>query len=688
MMGRRNRAREGATGRGWRRSAASGGGPRIGEQTNHGQAPLSSRGPSIVFTEHRSSGGVRPTPHTRADEANPNPNPNPHPHRHGHGELASNLSSFPATATTKSRPSTTSSSPSVARVPGGSRHRRALRPRHRIPRRTHARISFPQRALGSRRGPEVKPTHAPALYSTPNLTQINPPLPPPADATGALDPAEDPEAVKQPSPPAGRVRYRTPSSPDLLLLPTDKMRRYSQLPGAGRQETLADRVHRYRGVLLVVLAPIALVSLVLLLMPRSPVGGVKSQGHAAAGAKKYAVIFDAGSSGSRVHVFCFDGNLDLVHIGTEIELFVQKKPGLSAYAKDPREAAESLVSLIEKAKQVIPAELRDQTPVRVGATAGLRALGTEKSEQILQAVRDLLREKSSFKNQPDWVTVLDGSQEGAYEWVTINYLLGNLGKTYADTVGVVDLGGGSVQMAYAIPEKDAEKAPKPADGEDTYVKKLFLKGATYYLYVHSYLRYGLLAARAEILKAGNANGYSNCILAGHQGQYKYGDKTFEASAAPSGGSYSDCRDDVVKALKVDEACTHMKCSFGGIWNGGGGDGQKNLFVASFFFDRAAEAGFINPEAAVAKVKPSDFEEAAKRACKLNVNDAQSSYPGVQKDNIPYICMDLVYQYTLLVDGFGVDPQQEMTLVKKVPYSDAFVEAAWPLGSAIEVASSS
>lgn len=36
----------------------------------------------------------------------------------------------------------------------------------------------------------------------------------------------------------------------------------------------------------------------------------------------------------------------------------------------------------------------------------------------------------------------------------------------------------------------------------------------------------------------------------------------------------------------------MKCTFGGIWNGGGGDGQKNLFVASFFFDRAAEVLII------------------------------------------------------------------------------------------------
>lgn len=45
---------------------------------------------------------------------------------------------------------------------------------------------------------------------------------------------------------------------------------------------------------------------------------------------------------------------------------MQKKPGLSFYAKDPQESANSLFSLLEKAENVIPNELRGSTPVRVG----------------------------------------------------------------------------------------------------------------------------------------------------------------------------------------------------------------------------------------------------------------------------------------------------------------------------------
>ena len=53
-----------------------------------------------------------------------------------------------------------------------------------------------------------------------------------------------------------------------------------------------------------------------------------------------------------------------------------------------------------------------------------------------------------------------GSDEGAFAWVTVNYLLGNLGKPSKDTVGVIDLGGGSTQIMFAVPDEVAANAPK------------------------------------------------------------------------------------------------------------------------------------------------------------------------------------------------------------------------------------
>ncbi|CAI8595274.1 unnamed protein product [Vicia faba] len=473
------------------------------------------------------------------------------------------------------------------------------------------------------------------------------------------------------------------------------LKRSGRQPPVPAPESLIDKIYQFRGACLMVALPLLLVTLILYIMP-STSSNESIEDYALTHRKispdrklsdSFAVVFDAGSSGSRVHVFRFDRKLDLVHIGNDLEVFLQIKPGLSAYAQDPRQAAESLISLLDKAESVVPMEYRPVTPVRVGATAGLRALEGDASDRILQAVRDLLKQRSTLKSEPDAVAVLDGTQEGAFQWVTINYLLGKLGRDYSDTVGVVDLGGGSVQMAYAISETGATKAPKVSDGEDPYVKEMFLRGRKYYLYVHSYLRYGLLAARAEILKISDDSG-NPCILAGFDGSYNYGGKPFKASSSSSGSSLNECKSIALKTLKVNEStCTHMKCTFGGIWNGGGGDGQKNLFVASFFFDRAVEAGFADPKSPVAKVSPVDFENAAKQACQTKLEDAKSIYPHVEEGNLPYLCMDLVYQYTLLVFGFGLDPLQQITLVKQVKYHDSLVEAAWPLGSAIEAVSS-
>ncbi|XP_061340831.1 nucleoside-triphosphatase-like [Gastrolobium bilobum] len=402
--------------------------------------------------------------------------------------------------------------------------------------------------------------------------------------------------------------------------------------------------------------------------------------------ESYAAIFDAGSTGSRVHVYRFNKHLHLLHIGEDLELYVKTKPGLSAYAENPQEAADSLTPLLEEAESVVPEELHPRTPVKLGATAGLRTLKGDAADRILEAVRNMFKNRSTLNVESNAVSVLSGTQEGAYMWVTINYLLGNLGKHYSNTSAILDLGGGSVQMAYAVSEKDAAKAPKVPEGTDPYITELFLKGKKYYLYVHSYLRFGLLAARAEILKV--TDGSENpCILEGFDGYYKYGGVEYKASAPHSGSSFSKCKQVVLEALNVNGTCSYKKCTFGGIWNGGGGNGENNFFVASFFFELADEAGFVDPNAPNAIVRPVDFENAAKLACETELKDAKSTFPRLKDGDTPYICMDLVYQYTLLVDAFGIDPWQEITLVRQIQYQDSLVEAAWPLGSAIEAVSS-
>ena len=65
-------------------------------------------------------------------------------------------------------------------------------------------------------------------------------------------------------------------------------------------------------------------------------------------------------------------------------------------------------------------------------------------------------------------------------------------------------------------------------------------------------------------------------------------------------------------------------------------------------------GIINDtEAVEAKVKAEDFETFGRKVCPLGVDEIQELYPSVAENDRPYFCLDLVYEYTLLVDGFGI-----------------------------------
>ena len=71
-----------------------------------------------------------------------------------------------------------------------------------------------------------------------------------------------------------------------------------------------------------------------------------------------------------------------------------------------------------------------------------------------------------------------GADEGGFAWLTLNYLLGHLGKPEEKTIAAIDLGGGSVQQAFAVPASEAAKAPTG------YISQLAGGGRTYNVYVH------------------------------------------------------------------------------------------------------------------------------------------------------------------------------------------------------------
>ena len=54
---------------------------------------------------------------------------------------------------------------------------------------------------------------------------------------------------------------------------------------------------------------------------------------------------------------------------------------------------------------------------------------------------------SGFQLMPSGVAIMSGLDEGVWSWVTVNFLL-RLVRSPAHSYGILDLGGGSVQITF------------------------------------------------------------------------------------------------------------------------------------------------------------------------------------------------------------------------------------------------
>lgn len=124
--------------------------------------------------------------------------------------------------------------------------------------------------------------------------------------------------------------------------------------------------------------------------------------------RKYAIVIDGGSTGTRMHVFSYgSGDGAAFDFGQDGLASLRVNPGLSAYAEDPGEAGASLAELVEFARRKVPREFWGETEVRLMATAGLRMLERRVQDQILDSCRKVLR-VSGFQFQDGWASVITG----------------------------------------------------------------------------------------------------------------------------------------------------------------------------------------------------------------------------------------------------------------------------------------
>jgi len=165
----------------------------------------------------------------------------------------------------------------------------------------------------------------------------------------------------------------------------------------------------------------------------------------------YAIVVDAGSSGSRLHLFQYDEAQPLPVIN---DIFSENiNPGLSSFADQPANAGGSLKKLFDDVTVKIKELHIEQHSVSVNvlATAGMRLLSTEKQQAIYQNIRSYLTSNYQFNVQR--VETITGKMEGMYGWLDVNYLANRFDSNSDATYGIIDMGGASSEIAFSTNDK-------------------------------------------------------------------------------------------------------------------------------------------------------------------------------------------------------------------------------------------
>jgi GDA1/CD39 (nucleoside phosphatase) family len=222
---------------------------------------------------------------------------------------------------------------------------------------------------------------------------------------------------------------------------------------------------------------------------------------------RYIVAVDAGSTGTRAYVYRWPQKTthEKKQQLPEFTLTASLRmwPGLSSFGQDLDTLRIYMRTMMHYCGTSIgSSSITKETPVYVYATAGMRLIKDEEQKNIMETVLDtILHGPEAFRIRPEQVQIISGELEGALAWLSVNYMMKTLpeatlsntpSQAPVSTLGLMDIGGGSMQVAYEVEDyRSAEKlVPVRIHLENGIIKE-------YRIFSKSLLGFGMNEARKK-----------------------------------------------------------------------------------------------------------------------------------------------------------------------------------------------
>ena len=350
---------------------------------------------------------------------------------------------------------------------------------------------------------------------------------------------------------------------------------------------------------------------------------------------EYYAVVDTGSSGSRIHLYKHiitnNGKLDV----TEIELKNNKvKPGLSSLAGNSTMVGEYIKPLIESVKGAISINRIPENDINFYATAGMRTISPQLQTKLYSTINKYLKQNTNFKIKN--IATIPGGLEGVFDWIALNYLSGSFEGE--KSIGVMDLGGASIEIAFAtdLPINDANDKFNISIGSIDYT-----------IYSHSYLGLGQDLARSQYLNNPDCFYKDYPLPDGEYGSGKFMESLIQIKPL------------IVDVHNVDKPSTVIP------------DADHFVGISGFYYTANSKLFGMGQNLSIA-----DLEAKGKIVGQLRWKDIVKLYP---EDSYLFTYLfSVAYITEFLKDGLGFNKNTKFRVLNDVEGKDL----SWTLGATI------